>query len=87
MNAKKEFKWWLNRLKNHFSLFDLVRIDHFRGLEAVWVIPAECETAVDGEWQKVPGEKLLQHLKQEMGELAIVAEDLGIITPEVNECA
>ena len=81
----KEFKWWLNRLRNHFSLFDLVRIDHFRGLEAVWVIPAECETAVDGEWQKVPGEELLQHLKQEMGELAIVAEDLGIITPEVNE--
>ena len=81
----KEFKWWLNRLRNHFSLFDLVRIDHFRGLEAVWVIPAKCETAVDGEWQKVPGEELLQHLKQEMGELAIVAEDLGIITPEVNE--
>ena len=81
----KEFKWWLNRLRNHFSLFDLVRIDHFRGLEAVWVIPADCDTAVDGEWQKVPGEELLQHLKQEMGELAIVAEDLGIITPEVNE--
>lgn len=82
---QKEFKWWLNRLRNHFSLFDLVRIDHFRGLEAVWVIPADCETAIDGEWKKVPGEELLQHLKQEMGELAIVAEDLGIITPEVNE--
>lgn len=82
---QKEFKWWLNRLRNHFSIFDLVRIDHFRGLEAVWVIPSECETAIDGEWQKVPGEELLQHLKQEMGELAIVAEDLGIITPEVNE--
>ncbi len=79
-----DFKWWMQRLKNHFSLFDLVRIDHFRGLEAVWVIPSECETAIDGEWQKVPGEELLQHLKQEMGSLAIVAEDLGIITPEVN---
>jgi 4-alpha-glucanotransferase len=82
---QNEFKWWLQRLRNHFSLFDIVRIDHFRGLEAVWVIPSESETAVDGEWQKVPGEELLEHLKQEMGELAIVAEDLGIITPEVNE--
>ncbi len=82
---EKEFKWWLNRLRNHFRLFDLVRIDHFRGLEAVWVIPSNCETAVDGEWQKVPGAELLAHLKQEMGEIAIVAEDLGIITPEVNE--
>lgn len=79
-----DFKWWMQRLKNHFNLFDLVRIDHFRGLEAVWVIPSECETAIDGDWQKVPGEELLQHLKQEMGSLAIVAEDLGIITPEVN---
>jgi len=80
-----DFKWWKCRLKNHFSLFDLVRIDHFRGLEAVWVIPNECETAIGGEWQKVPGEELLHHLKQDMPELAIVAEDLGIITPEVNE--
>ncbi len=82
---EKEFKWWLNRLRNHFRLFDLVRIDHFRGLEAVWVIPSTCDTAVDGEWKKVPGGELLAHLKQEMGEIAIVAEDLGIITPEVNE--
>ena len=82
---KNDFKWWMLRLKNHFELFDLVRIDHFRGLEAVWVIPESCETAIDGEWQKVPGEEMLQHLKQEMGDLAIVAEDLGIITPEVNE--
>ena len=79
------FKWWLERLKNHFCLFDIVRIDHFRGLEAVWVIPAESETAIQGEWVKVPGDELLQQLKQEIGELAIVAEDLGVITPEVNE--
>ncbi len=82
---QNDFEWWMQRLKNHFDLFDLVRIDHFRGLEAVWVIPESCETAIDGEWQKVPGEELLQHLKQDMGDLAIVAEDLGIITPEVNE--
>jgi len=82
---QNDFEWWMQRLKNHLSLFDLVRIDHFRGLEAVWVIPQECETAIDGVWQKVPGEELLQHLKQEMGDLAIVAEDLGIITPEVNQ--
>jgi len=79
------FTWWMNRLHNHFSCFDLLRIDHFRGLEAVWVIPSDSETAINGEWKKVPGDELLAHLKQEMGEIAIVAEDLGVITPEVNE--
>ena len=81
---ENEFSWWLNRLKNHLDLFDLIRIDHFRGLEAAWVIPADCETAIEGEWQKVPGDKLLQHLQHDLGEIAIVAEDLGVITPEVN---
>ena len=78
------FAWWLKRLHNHLELFDLVRIDHFRGLEAVWVIPSHCETAVDGKWEKVAGDKLLQQLHEEMGEIPIVAEDLGIITDEVN---
>nr|CAA6812303.1 MAG: 4-alpha-glucanotransferase (amylomaltase) (EC [uncultured Thiotrichaceae bacterium] len=79
-----DFSWWLSRIHNHLSLFDLVRIDHFRGLEAVWVIPSSCETAIEGQWKKTPGDELLAHLKQELGQIPIVAEDLGIITPEVN---
>lgn len=81
---KNNFDWWIDRIKNHLQLFDLVRIDHFRGLEAVWVIEADCETAECGVWQKVLGDQLLQSLKNEMGEIPLVAEDLGIITPEVN---
>jgi 4-alpha-glucanotransferase len=82
---QNQFDWWIRRLKNHLQLFDLVRIDHFRGLEAVWMIDAACETAEEGYWQKVPGDKLLQTLHEEMGEVPLVAEDLGIITQEVND--
>ncbi len=78
------FDWWLSRLENHLSLFDLVRIDHFRGLEAVWEIDANHETAEHGQWQKVLGEQLLESLQNKMGNVPIVAEDLGIITAEVN---
>ncbi|MCK5725802.1 MAG: 4-alpha-glucanotransferase [Thiotrichaceae bacterium] len=78
------FDWWLKRLENHLALFDLVRVDHFRGLEAVWVIDAHHETAEHGRWQKVLGEQLLETLQNKMGNVPIVAEDLGIITPEVN---
>ncbi|CAA6827644.1 MAG: 4-alpha-glucanotransferase (amylomaltase) (EC [uncultured Thiotrichaceae bacterium] len=81
---ENDFQWWLQRMQNHLALFDLVRIDHFRGLEAVWVIDSECETAIDGEWIKVPGRALLTHLQKDMGNIPVVAEDLGIITPEVE---
>jgi 4-alpha-glucanotransferase len=78
------FSWWMERLKHHFQWFDLVRIDHFRGLEAVWMIDAKCDTAVDGYWDQTPGDQLLQLLQDEMGMIPLVAEDLGIITPEVT---
>ena len=81
---QENFSWWMDRLHHHFEWFDLVRIDHFRGLEAVWMIDAEEETAVNGHWEETPGEKLLLVLQQEMGEIPLVAEDLGIITPEVR---
>ena len=81
---KEGFRWWLDRLQHHFEWFDLVRIDHFRGLEASWMIYAEADTAVDGYWQQVPGDKLLSKLQQEMQEIPLVAEDLGEITPEVT---
>lgn len=80
----ENFRWWLDRLHEHFRWFDLVRIDHFRGLEAVWMIYAQADTAVDGFWQKVPGDELLAALRQEMDTVPLVAEDLGIITPEVT---
>jgi 4-alpha-glucanotransferase len=78
------FDWWRARLRNHFEWFDLVRIDHFRGLVAVWVIPASDDTAINGHWQPVPGAALLQALRDEMGTIPLVAEDLGVITPEVT---
>lgn len=78
------FHWWRERLRYHFDCFDLVRIDHFRGLEAAWTIPASCPTAIEGEWQPVPGDELLSALQTEGDKLSLVAEDLGIITPEVT---
>ena len=80
-----DFSWWIARMQRQFELFDLVRIDHFRGLVAVWMIDANCETAVDGFWQETPGDALLQALATDFAELPIVAEDLGIITPEVRQ--
>ncbi len=71
-------------MQRQYELFDLVRIDHFRGLVAVWMIDAACETAVEGRWRETPGEGLLARLRQQFPELHIVAEDLGIITDQVR---
>jgi len=79
------FSWWIARMRRQFELFDMVRIDHFRGLAAVWMIEATCETAIDGEWQATPGDALLATLQDNFPNLPIVAEDLGIITEEVRE--
>ncbi len=78
------FTWWRARLRAHFEWFDLLRIDHFRGLAAAWEIPADEPTAVHGEWVAVPGAELLQAIADEMGALPLVAEDLGVITPDVT---
>lgn len=79
------FAWWRARLKAHFEWFDLVRIDHFRGLVAAWAVPADEPTAIHGEWVAAPGAALLQAIADDLGDLQLVAEDLGIITPEVTE--
>ena len=79
-----DFKWWRERLRYHFDFFDLVRIDHFRGLEAAWTIPADCPTAIEGQWMKVPGDELLACFQAAAGDLPLVAEDLGVITEEVT---
>ena len=84
-HAADGFAWWKARFATQLRLFDLVRIDHFRGLEAYWSIPAACETAIDGQWVKAPGDELLAALRKHFGSLPVVAEDLGIITEEVTE--
>ncbi len=78
------FRWWRDRLHTQLQLFDLIRIDHFRGLEAYWEIPADCDTAVNGRWVTAPGDALFQTLQGRLGRLPLVAEDLGLITPEVH---
>lgn len=77
------FDWWKNRFATQLELFDLIRIDHFRGLEACWMIPAGEETAMHGHWEKAPGEALLSALFEHFPHLPLVAEDLGVITDEV----
>jgi len=82
---KDDFLWWRNRFSSLFEIVDIVRIDHFRGFEAFWKIPGGEKTAQKGKWTKAPGEKLFRSLKKHLGELPILAEDLGVITPPVEE--
>ncbi|MCF8362248.1 MAG: 4-alpha-glucanotransferase [Prolixibacteraceae bacterium] len=80
-----EYQWWVARIYFNLHLFDLVRIDHFRGLESYWAIPASAETARTGSWQKANGYELLQILKSRMPDLPVIAEDLGDISLEVED--
>jgi 4-alpha-glucanotransferase len=79
-----KYKWWIERFRKTFSLFDILRIDHFRGFESYWEIPEEEETAVKGQWVKGPGEDFFKSVQRKLGSLPIIAEDLGIITTEVH---
>jgi 4-alpha-glucanotransferase len=81
---EQQYNWWLDRFATQLDLFDIVRIDHFRGFEKYWEIPASAETAINGRWVEGPGAALFEKLQQHFGELPLVAEDLGIITPEVD---
>ena len=78
------FSFWVERLGTQLTLFDLVRIDHFRGFEAYWEIPAREPDAVNGRWIKAPGEALFDTLRAAYRPLPVIAEDLGVITPEVE---
>jgi 4-alpha-glucanotransferase len=78
------FDWWVERMRRARALYDIIRLDHFRGFEAYWAIPAEDETAINGEWIKAPGAALFARLRQVLGDLPFIAEDLGLITPEVD---
>ncbi|MCW8911650.1 MAG: 4-alpha-glucanotransferase, partial [Gammaproteobacteria bacterium] len=77
------FNWWKERFKTQLELFDMIRIDHFRGLQACWQIPEEDETAINGQWVEVPGRELLNELYDTFSNLPLVAEDLGVITDQV----
>ncbi len=79
------YAWWIERIRRSCAQFDILRLDHFRGFEAYWSIPAEDDTAVNGEWVKAPGKDLFEHLELALGPLPLVAEDLGVITPEVDK--
>ena len=79
------YKWWIERIKALLRLVDFIRIDHFRGFEACWEIPASEPTAVKGQWVAGPGASLFQAIKAALGELHIIAEDLGVITPGVEK--
>ena len=82
--ARQGFRFWMQRIGAARRLFDFIRIDHFRGFEACWSVPAGQPTAEHGRWIGVPGHKLFEAMQAEMGSLPIIAEDLGVITPEVN---
>lgn len=81
---KDDFLWWRKRFANLFKMVDIVRIDHFRGFEAYWEIPGDAPTAETGRWVKAPGEKLFKSVLKHLGDVPILAEDLGVITPEVE---
>jgi len=77
------FAWWVARVRAQLARLDLLRIDHFRALAAYWAVPAGAPDARGGAWLSTPGEHLLQHLREEFGDLPLVAEDLGVITDDV----
>lgn len=80
---KDNYKWWILRIKESFKLYDVVRIDHFRGFESYWEVPGRDLIAKNGKWVKGPGIKLFNAIKNELGDLNIIAEDLGFLTKEV----
>jgi 4-alpha-glucanotransferase len=82
---ERGFDWWVDRLRSALRRFHRVRLDHFLGFAACWATPAGEETARRGSWKAVPGEELLSTLRDRLGRLPIVAEDLGVISPEVIE--
>ena len=84
-HAENGYRWWIARLRASAELNDMVRIDHFRGFEAYWSVPADSETARRGTWEPGPGDAIFDAMRDALGSLPIVAENLGVITPEVEE--
>ncbi|MGL5230083.1 MAG: 4-alpha-glucanotransferase [Cetobacterium sp.] len=81
---KDNYKWWIDRVRDCFKIYDIVRIDHFRGFDSYWSIPALSKTAKNGRWEKGPGMDLFRAIKNSLGNVDIIAEDLGFLTPRVE---
>lgn len=84
-HKEEDFGWWLARIHRNLDLFDFLRIDHFRGLVAYWEVPADADTAMEGEWVEAPVLDFLDALHASRPSLPLIAEDLGVITPDVRE--
>jgi len=82
---ERDYDWWMARLHFNLNFFNLVRIDHFRGLESYWSVPSNEKTAINGKWVPAFGNEMLAKLKSQIGDLPFIAEDLGLITPEVDK--
>ena len=80
---RRRYRWWVERLRRTMALFDLARIDHFRGFVSYWAVPAGARTAASGRWQRGPGRAVFDAVARSLGDLALVAEDLGVITEPV----
>ncbi|HEX8969528.1 MAG TPA: 4-alpha-glucanotransferase, partial [Chloroflexota bacterium] len=84
--ARDGYGWWIARFRHLLQLVDLVRIDHFRGFESAWEVPAGADTAINGEWARGPGEAVFRAIGEALGgQPPVIAEDLGLITPEVRQ--
>ncbi|MFC4637475.1 4-alpha-glucanotransferase [Deinococcus hohokamensis] len=79
------YRWWIERFQGSLKLYDVIRIDHFRGFAAYWEIPFPAETAVHGRWVPAPGHEMFAAVREALGDLPIIAEDLGVITPDVEQ--
>jgi 4-alpha-glucanotransferase len=78
-----DFLWWRQRIRRTIQLVDIVRIDHFRGFAAAWVVPAGADTAAEGHWERSPGGHVFAAIQRELGDVPVIIEDLGVITPDV----
>jgi len=84
-HARNGYAWWLQRIKATLDMVDIVRIDHFRGFAGYWEVPGDAKTAEKGQWVPGPGKDFFHSIRQSLGDLPIIAEDLGVITPDVVE--
>jgi len=83
--ARDGYSWWIERIRGSLELYDQIRVDHFRGFEAYWEVPGDAEVASGGRWVKGPGESMFLKARETLGEMPLIAEDLGLITPEVEQ--
>jgi 4-alpha-glucanotransferase len=83
--SRDKFAWWVERFRSAFATVDIVRVDHFRGFDAVWEVPGTDDTAEKGSWVSVPGREIFASVVRQLGKLNVIAEDLGVMTPEVEK--